>query len=335
MPMMIKLIKTRLNAILERFPPKGLSYENWSMLRKLPGMVTVGERRRLYEYARCSTEDIVEFGTFFGSSAGALASGLIKRPQPTSQKVYLYDAFETEATHSFARHVVERAEAYGLINRIELSKETVSWRKLTDYLLRNWQGQYEINQIVIEPGQIIPGLPIKIGLLHLDMPKDLPTATPIVEQVFPRCEPGSVIAFQDYYYHFSGDLIAFFEFAQDSGLLFLEKSEGCTAFFRVNSRLPEGLMARFRQSTDILSEVAKAVDNCFRSSCTSHQQVSLAMACLETRVRLRTDCSSLSLLQRDVAALIDQCLRLNEPVSLRCLSEILTERIIALHANCP
>lgn len=333
--MMIKLLKTRIKTILERLPPQGLSYEYWSRLRKLPGMVSVGERRLLYEYARCSTENIVEFGTFFGSSAGALAGGLIKRPQSTSSKVYLYDAFEAYAAHPFARHVVERAEAYGLIDRIELGQETISWRDLIDFLLRDWQGQYEIKQVVIKPGAIIPELPLKIGLLHLDMPKDLLTATPIVEQVFPRCEPDSVIAFQDYYYHFSGDLVAFFEFAQDLGLLFLEKSEGCTAFFRVKSRLPEDLMARFLQSADILSGVVKAVDSCFRSSCTSHQKVSLAMACMETRVRLRTDVRSLSLLQRDINALIEQCLRLNKSVSLRCLSEIFTERVIVLRVNCP
>ena len=332
---MIKLLKSRIKTILERFPPQGINYEYWSRLRKLPGMVSVGERRLLYEYARCSTENIVEFGTFFGSSAGALAVGLIKRPQPTSSKVYLYDAFEVEAAHPFARHVVERAEAYGLIDRIEIDRKKVSWRNLIDYLLRDWQGQYEINQVVVKPGQIIPSLPLKIGLLHLDMPKDLLTATPIVEQVFPRCEPGSVIAFQDYYYHFSGDLVAFFEFAQDIGMLLLEQSEGCTAFFRVNSRLPEDLMARFLRSSDILSGLVKAVDNCFRSSCTSHQKVSLAMACLETRVRLCTDVGSLSLLQRDVVALIEQCIRLNMPVSLRCLSEIFTERVIVLHGNCP
>lgn len=162
------------------------------------------------------------------------------------------------------------------------------------------------------------------------MPKDLATIAPIVEQVFPRCAQNSIIAFQDYYYHFSGDLIAFFRFLEDLGYLVLEKSEGCTAFFRIKSSLDGDLIAKFAHSTDILRALSIAKENSLKSSCTSQQKVSVLMAFLETKIRLSSDCSSLTILQGEVSSLIDLSFRLNNAVALKCLSEILTERVVAL-----
>jgi predicted O-methyltransferase YrrM len=90
-------------------------------------MVSIGERRELYNYSRLSGGDVVEFGTFFGSSTGALASGLVKRSESISHsKVYAYDAFESEISHGFTRHVFERAKVYGLSHYIETDEKKVS-----------------------------------------------------------------------------------------------------------------------------------------------------------------------------------------------------------------
>lgn len=151
----INSVKKRISAILGRIPPEGLSYDNWSEVRALPGMVSAGERRELYNYSRLSRGDIVEFGVFFGSSTGALASGLKSGSAPQSispSKLYAYDAFESEINHGFTRHVIERAEKYGLSHYIELDENKVAWKRLAEKVLSPWQDQIEINQVIVESG---------------------------------------------------------------------------------------------------------------------------------------------------------------------------------------
>jgi hypothetical protein len=191
---------------------------------------------------------------------------------------------------------------------------------LAGKVLSPWKDQIELNQVIVESGVVIPKLPEKIGLLHLDMPKDLATITSIAEQVFPRCELNSIIAFQDYYYHFSGDLIAFFTYLENLGYLVVEKSEGCTAFFRIKSALDADLISKFAQSADILNALSVAKDKCLKSSCTQHQKVSVLMAYLETKIRLNSDYSSLTILQEEASSLIDLSFRLNNAVALKGLS---------------
>lgn len=51
-------------------------------------------------------------------------------------------------------------------------------------------------------------IPQRIGFLHLDPPNDAETIWPILKGAPPRLTKGSAIAFQDYAYQFSNELIS-------------------------------------------------------------------------------------------------------------------------------
>jgi hypothetical protein len=326
---LLKGLRDRIASAYSAIPPRGLSLREWGEIRRLPGMVSTAERRVLFGYALRSTAAAVEFGTFFGASAGAIASGICRNTDPALRTAHLYDAFQSDVSHPFARHVYERAKAYGLSTLLELESNRVSWLKLTKNVLEPWQDHVTMNQVIIDTGRKIPGLPDKIGLLHLDMPKDLHTASAIIDQVFNRCEKGAVIAYQDYYYHFSGDLIAFFCYLTTSGYLSMEKSVDCTAYFRVNRQMPKHLTAMFSEN-DIVHFLTLATRVSHQHDINSQQKVSLRMALLETRLRRQSTPSDLTALQDELVELILKSMQDDPRRTAVCLSQIVSERVVPI-----
>ena len=76
-------------------------------------------------------------------------------------------------------------------------------------------------------------LPETIGLLHLDLPKDAKTIQPILKGAFPRLRQGSIIAFQDYAYQFSNELISLFELLEQLGYIKAVNIAASSMFFEV------------------------------------------------------------------------------------------------------
>ena len=76
-------------------------------------------------------------------------------------------------------------------------------------------------------------LPETIGLLHLDLPKDAATMLPILKGAFPRLQCGGIIAFQDYVYQFSNELIALFETLEQNKIIRPVNIAASSVFFEV------------------------------------------------------------------------------------------------------
>ena len=91
----------------------------------------------------------------------------------------------------------------------------INWQQITEAVLGK-----NISRVKLVPGIVdekfdMSILPDQIGLLHLDLPKDAKTMMPILKNVFPRLAKGSIIAFQDYAYQHSNELIAIFELLEN------------------------------------------------------------------------------------------------------------------------
>ena len=192
--------------------PSQVAYEKvQARLAKAPGMIEESERRLLFEAAFNSNGlPIVEFGAFFGASTVALACGAAART--TGQvPIFCIDAFEVDNDHNFHKYVLGYAQSVKPEKLLIKNNGKTNWLQITKAVLGKEQKMVNIIQGLVDNKFDMTQLPPKIGLLHLDLPKDAQTLIPILKGAFPRLTDGSMIAFQDYAYQLSNELISFFE----------------------------------------------------------------------------------------------------------------------------
>lgn len=202
-------------------------------LLRAPGMIEESERRLLFKAAfNCKELPIVEFGAFFGASTLALASGLSSRASNLNQLICI-DAFEVEKNHGLHKHVVNFARKFNAVNLLTNNGNKTNWIKITQSVLGEEQSKVKLIKGIVGESLDLSFLPEKIGLLHLDLPKDAKTMEPILEHAFPRLSAGSIVVFQDYAYQFSNELISFFELLEQKSQLMPTNIAASSMFYKV------------------------------------------------------------------------------------------------------
>jgi hypothetical protein len=199
----------------------------------VPGMLTKSEREKLYSYAsQCTHGCILELGVFFGASAVALSLGAAQGG--LGVPVLAVDAFTVSKSHPFAKHVIEYAEIYNLNSLLDAGGGSISWIRIPESYIKSFCNEScTLIQRNISQHELFHFVTDDISLLHLDLPKNLQTMEPIAKNILPRLKSGALIAFQDHGYHFSGDLIAFFEYLFQLGWIDLVDYSGSTLYASV------------------------------------------------------------------------------------------------------
>lgn len=213
--------------------------ERADQICQAPGMIEPTERYLLFDAAyNCTQHTVVEFGAFFGASTLALASGLAARNLNT-EKIICVDAFEVSKSNGFHKHVIAYAERWRARHLLKEGENTTEWMRVTQATLGAEAERVRLIKGLVDEEFDMSFLPRTIGLLHLDMPKDAETIRPIVKNAFPRLAEGAVIAFQDYAYQFSNELIAFFHLAELEGLIKPYAIAASSMFYRVSISSPK------------------------------------------------------------------------------------------------
>lgn len=198
-----------------------------------PGMIEESERRLLFKLAYNSQGPIVEFGAFFGASTLALAEGLAAKYPQRKQKIFCIDAFEAAHDNAFHKHVILFAERFNKAGLLQEAQGKTCWIEVTRNILRDHQERVSFHKGVVDNIFNMEFLPSDIGVLHLDLPKDADTILPILRSAFPRLRHNSIIAFQDYAYQFSNELIAYFELLEHNKVVEAINIAASSIFFRV------------------------------------------------------------------------------------------------------
>jgi hypothetical protein len=208
-------------------------------LIEAPGMIEDIERRFLFKCAfNCTCLPIVEFGSFFGASTLALASGL-HACGINKSKVISIDAFEVALDHPFGRYVEQYSKKYGLSHMLRRSPTSLNWLSITQAVIAKRANQVQLMPAVVDDNFSAECLPDEIGLLHLDLPKNAKTIIPVIDSAFVRLVSGSIIAFQDYAYQFSNELIAFFCNLQRNNIVTPIAIAASTTYYRLNKHISE------------------------------------------------------------------------------------------------
>jgi hypothetical protein len=190
----------------------------------IPGMIEPIEQQILYDLARTLELDesgsIVEFGTFFGRSTNCLAQGLSHNVTRTqNSRLYAYDSFECLKDGSFAPHVLGNAQRGNITSKLKITESRVNFEKVFSHFLDRYIDADLVVQIRSELTTCEPGNIKRIALLHIDSPKFFNELRIILEKFFPLLNHDGIVIFQDFFYHWSGSLIAAVEWMRQEGLV--------------------------------------------------------------------------------------------------------------------
>jgi len=178
----------------------------------IPGMIESNEIKLLFNSASKivlnDNDQIIEFGAFFGRSTNCIAQGLLANPTYNKNCKFLtYDSFECDEDGWFAIHVVGHAKAGKVIELIQRKeKKKINFFKIFEHYLTPYIDKRVVYPVVNE---LLDSKPEQgeIALIHIDSPKYYEEFKTIFYRFLPKTRVGSVIIFQDFFYHWSASLI--------------------------------------------------------------------------------------------------------------------------------
>jgi hypothetical protein len=294
-----------------------------------PGMVEESERRLLFKAAFNCRLPVVEFGAFFGASTLALAHGLSAsetKPFPLT----CIDAFEVRTDHSFHKHVISYARRCKAEKLLRTDGERTNWLEITKAVLGNKIENVRLIKGIVNNNFDMTLLPETIGLLHLDLPKDAKTIQPILKGAFPKLSKGSIIAFQDYAYQFSNELISLFELLEQLGYIKAVNIAASSMFFEVQndySLSPENLDSILQKAVDNQTNLIQNAIQKYKNYQTSRPQEIIALYSAAIRATTTEKKSSKFQQQHHIRTLIKQIFAIDGERAAFTLAELLTETL--------
>ena len=210
-------------------------------------MIENSERKQLYEIGRTlkPNSTVVEFGTFLGGSMACLLEGYAKNENIQDKKkgplFVTYDGFKCPIDSDLRQYVEIYAKKANLAEKIKNEDSTINWKKAAISVIESVKclnpAKVLILEKYIDQSYRLPEIVKKIDFLHLDMPKDWESLKPILVASVDVLEKGSIIAFQDYGFELSGELIYIFNKLCYEKKLIPLFARASTVYFKVNSQI--------------------------------------------------------------------------------------------------
>lgn len=192
--------------------------------QQIPGMIEPVEQELLAdlaEYLDLALGDTVcEFGCYFGRSARCIADGLLKNRrlcalQRTAPTFHAYDVFACSVGGALARYVTRDANQAGISDLLSVERDRIDFSRVFDRHLGDLpQGLLQRHQTDIAAAKHTGG---PIAMMHIDAPKWFVEYRQLLREFGPHLKPGAQLVFQDYFYHWSAELIAAVELFIESG----------------------------------------------------------------------------------------------------------------------
>ena len=147
---------------------------------------------------------IVEYGTFLGGSLQFILNGLTENSTYNNNYIYAIDLFCVDDFNSWFNDFKIRFENLGLENCIEKNK--IDW---FSYVKDNFKSITNLQLLKSSHENFKLEEKQEIALLHLDLAKRFNTLKDILSNLYVNLNRESLIIHQDFFYHFSGEVIAF------------------------------------------------------------------------------------------------------------------------------
>jgi hypothetical protein len=206
----------------------------------IPGMIEPIEQKMLQDVCskiHLNPSDIfIEYGSFFGRSTNCIIEGIANnKTNPEKATLLVYDYFKCACDGSLAKYVYAYAKIGNVENLILKKDGLLNFRGIFDHFASN-NIPMKIKECKLHE---IESISNPIAFMHIDSPKFYSEFKYILTNHFKNLRPGSVIIFQDFFYHWSATLIAVVE-------LFIEKK-----FIEVNETAASSLKTTVLKSFSI------------------------------------------------------------------------------------
>lgn len=217
------------------------SYQHLSSL----GMIEATEWDLLVNAARHLKENeyILEYGTFLGVSTMALASGLhpdepgISSHHSNPRRLYTFDSYKCKTDNIYG-HIVSQAAAKVGFDLQAISGE-YHYQDLVRRIIEPYKDIISLNQGRIEDSNIPSELlNMKLGILHLDAPKDWSLLSKIFQKCMSLLAKDSLIVEQDMFFECSPEVIYAFWYLESHNIASYFDSAASTAYYRWNISEP-------------------------------------------------------------------------------------------------
>lgn len=185
-------------------------------LLSLPGMIEPVERRMLFKTVMNlkGNPDILEYGTFLGSSSASIVAAISERNSQESFSLTTIDGFVCDLQSDLCANVTAYAKSTNMESLLIKETRTLNWQPLAKKIIFAAANTQElVNRTSIVSDFIdyrhlhSDYLPKNIDFMHIDLPKDWETLMPILLANIKAIRPGCIICFQDYGFELSGTLI--------------------------------------------------------------------------------------------------------------------------------
>jgi hypothetical protein len=236
----------------------------------IPGMIEPVEQDLLVDVAEnlvLDRDDVVcEVGSYLGRSARCLAEGLLanrtlnldRRDRPA---LHAYDVFACEAQGPLARHLLRDIERAGLGALLRRQGSRIDFSGVFDHHMRGLpSGLLMRHQVTLAGASHTGGA---IALMHIDAPKWYPEFRQLMATFGPHLKADAYLVLQDYFYHWSAELIAALQVCMDMGLIEPIETAATSLLMRAHSPItPDTLAAVDAAMTDdrVPSLIGRAID---------------------------------------------------------------------------
>jgi hypothetical protein len=211
----------------------------------IPGMIEPIEQELLYRVSKnldlSEKKTIVELGSFFGKSTNAIIQGLNENISNNESRPFLvYDNFECIDGGSFAPHVKGYAKKFQCEHLLKISNSKINFLDIFKFYTNKKYKNLKIHQE--ELTNSVYTEKEKISFIFIDSPKFYSEFYFVLKNFFVNLEIGSKVIFQDFFYHWSGSVIAAIEIMFQNKLISFQETAATSLLVSVEKKIDQNVI---------------------------------------------------------------------------------------------
>lgn len=232
----------------------------------IPGMIEPIEQELLYKVSKNldlkEKKTIVELGSFFGKSTNAIIQGLNANVSNNESRPFLvYDNYECSLTGSFAPHVNAYAKNFNVEHLLKISKSKIDFLDVFKFYTNKKYNNLKIHQE--ELANSLYTEKEKISFIFIDSPKFYNEFYFVLKNFFVNLEIGSKVIFQDFFFHWSGSVIAAIEIMFQNNLISFEETAASSLLVSIDKKIDQNVI----NNIDLIfknSKQSQLIDNIYQ-----------------------------------------------------------------------
>lgn len=211
----------------------------------IPGMIEPIEQELLYKVSKNldlkEKKTIVELGSFFGKSTNAIIQGLNENVTNYESRSFLvYDNFECMMNGSFAPYVNTYAKNFNVEHLLKISDSKIDFLDVFKFYTNNKYKNLKIHKIELTDSFYIEKE--NISFIFIDSPKFYSEFYYVLKNFFINLEIGSKVIFQDFFYHWSGSVIAAIEIMFQNNLISFQETAASSLLVTIDKKIDQDVL---------------------------------------------------------------------------------------------